>query len=336
MAKPDLMKHADWINDTTVKKFFSSDAKDRSQSTATKTGLQSVDLYLDLYEKCTDNKWPALLRQLDIVLDAWIASKTKKDGSLNTIRDHNTVLDLQTRVRNARTFPNPLPWDNSYPGISIAQDPFACDFEVPATFSGDVRNDLTSLISKPKGKALVAMLSKACRDKGHEVVIQYFTKGSSNCAPVNVPITNEFRRSLSEPNGVNMTELMGNKLLVALGKRNGSNGPEFTPNTGANAVVRYDPADAGFGEEKGRPSCIALAHELVHAYHFVNGICARQPTGGTSGDQGGAEEEMRAVGALAYLKDPPSENWIREEWSLKMRTSYSGNDFTQTTATLFT
>jgi hypothetical protein len=122
---------------------------------------------------------------------------------------------------------------------------------------------------------------------------------------------------------------------VALGKRKGLNGPEFIPNTGANAVVRYDPLDQGFGDERGRPGYIGLAHELVHAYHFVNGLCARQPTGGTSGNQGGAEEEMRAVGARAYKNDPPSENWIRAEWELKERTSYSGYDFSETTATLF-
>jgi len=31
----------------------------------------------------------------------------------------------------------------------------------------------------------------------------------------------------------------------------------------------------------------------------------------------------------------PSENWIRNEWKLERRKSYSGNNFTGTTATLF-
>ena len=44
---------------------------------------------------------------------------------------------------------------------------------------------------------------------------------------------------------------------------------------------------------------------------------------------------MRAVGARAHKNGPPSENWIRDEWTLAERTSYSGNDFSETTATLF-
>lgn len=332
MPKPVIMLYTDWINDTTVKKWHGRSDKDRSGGAG---GLQNVDQYLQAYHN-TATQWPQMLRQLEVVLDAWVGSKTKTDGSLNTIRDHQTVRTLVQQVKNARKFPNPLPWNKAYPGISIAQDPFAFDFPVPDDFSGKVDNDLGDLISKNRGKTLLATISKICQDKGHELVIQYFTKGSSNCAPVNVAITNDFRRNLSEPGGVNMQDLMGNRGLVALGKRTGTSGPEFIPNTGANSVIRYDPDDPGFGDEKGRPSFIGLAHELVHAYHFLNGICARQPIGGTAGNQGGAEEEMRAVGARAYKKDPPSENWIREEWGQKERTSYSGNDFSETTATLFT
>jgi len=330
MAKPNLMTYNDWFSDTTVKKWHGLSDKKRSTDAA---GLQNVDVYLQQYH--TSAQWPQMLRQLEIVLNEWVGSKTKSDGTLNTIRDNATVRLLQKQVKDARTFPSPVPWDTSYPGISIAQDPFAADFPVPADFSGKVANDLANLISKPRGKSLLDMISKACVAKGHQVVIQYYTKGSSNCAPVNVAITNDFRRNLSEPGRVNLQELMGNPDLVAKGKTHGANGPEFIPNTGANAIVRYDPDDPGFGDEKGRPSFIGLAHELVHAYHFVNGICARQPTGGTAGDQGGAEEEMRAVGARAYLKDPPSENWIRDEWGQGERKSYSGNDFSETTATLF-
>jgi hypothetical protein len=327
MPKPILMSYATWMSDTTVKKWHGQSDKDRSPD------LANVDAYLQQYE--ISAQWPQMLRQLEVALDKWVNAKTKSDGTLNTIRDNARVKLLVQQVKTARTFPNPAPWDSAFPGISIAQDPFAGDFPVPADFSGKVGNDLGDLISKVRGKQLMKMISDACEDKKHQVVIQYFTKGSSNCAPVNVPITNEFRRRLTEPGGVNMTELMGNPALVAMSIRVGTGGREFVPNTGANAVVRYDPDDKGSGEEAGRPSFIALAHEMVHAYHFVNGLCARQPTGGTSGDQGGAEEEMRAVGARAYKDDPPSENWIRDECSLPLRTSYSGNDFSGTTATLF-
>jgi len=325
-----MMSYEEWIRDTTVTKWHGWSDKDRS------TGLQNVDTYLKAYTDCKDNTWPSLLRQLDKALDAWVGSKTKSDGTLKTIRDNDTVRLLVKLVKASRTFTDPLPWSRAYPGIRIADDDFAGDFEVPADFRGKVENDLGQLISKDKGKKLLKMISEVCEAKEHQVVIQYFTRGSSNCAPVNVAITNEFRRNLSEPGGVNLQALMGNGALVAIGKIIGPNGsPEFIPNTGANAVVRYDPDDPGFGEEKGRPGFIGLAHELVHAYHFVNGLCARLPTGGTMDNQGGAEEEMRAVGARAYKNDPPSENWIRAEWGFNARTTYSGNPFSETTATLF-
>ena len=327
MAKPVLMAYANWMSDTNVKKWHGQGDKDRSAE------LDLVDQYLQQYH--IGPQWPQMLRQLEGVLDAWVGSKTKKDGTLNTIRDNATVKLLVQQVKAARTLPNPLPWDNAYPGISIAQDPFSGDFVVPGDFSGKVQNDLKDLISKPRGKQLMKMISDACRDKKHEVVIQYNKgAGSNQCAPVDVPITNDFRRKLGELGGVDQNALLSNKALVATIKIS-TVGPEFVPNTGANAILRYDPDDKGFGEEAGRPSFIGLAHELVHAYHFVNGLCARAPNGSKDQDTGGAEEEMRAVGALAYKDEVPSENWIRDEWNLERRKSYSGNNFTGTTATLF-
>ena len=152
---------------------------------------------------------------------------------------------------------------------------------------------------------------------------------------MNVPITSEFRRSLSEPFGVNLILLMGEPKLVQIGIDKTGDAPKFIGNEGVNVVVKFNHLDPGQQEEGNRPTQIGLAHELVHAYHFVEGICARSPTQGTSGDTGGAEEEMRTVGAGGYDGEVPSENWIRDEWGLKDRTSYSGNDFSGTTATLF-
>lgn len=327
MAKPILMTYASWMSDTTVKKWHGQSDKDRSQ------GLDLVDQYLQQYH--ISPQWPQMLRQLEVVLDAWVSAKTKSDGTLNTIRDNATVKLLVQQVKTARTLPNPLPWDNAYPCISIAQDPFSGDFVVPSDFSSKVTNDLGDLISKARGKQLMQMISDACVANKHQVVIQYNKgAGGNQCAPVNVAVTNEFRRKLGELGGVDQSALLSNPALVATIKL-GSNGPEFVPNTGANAVLRYDPDDKGFGEEEGRPSFIGLAHELVHAYHFVNGLCARSPNGSKDADTGGAEEEMRAVGALAYKDEVPSENWIRDEWKMALRKSYSGNNFAGTTATLF-
>jgi len=310
VAKPAFMSYSDWMKDTTVTKWHGQSDYKRSQA------LQNVDLFLQEYEKSTD-EWPKKLRLLQENLSVWLTGKKSK-GKLQTKRDNQTVNTLVQQVEAARKLHDPVKWDSRFPGVSIAQDPFAGDFEVPVNFSAVVRRDLGKLISKDRGEALMTMVSNACETQGHEVVIQYSkSAGGNQCAPVNVTITNDFRRALSEPGGVNMTELMGNRSLL---KTNGA---------GANAVVKYNPDDVG---EATRESFVALAHELVHGYHFVNGLCGRLPTGGTMGDQGGAEEEMRTVGAGGYEGEEPSENWIREEWGFQPRTSYSGNDFTSTKA----
>jgi hypothetical protein len=253
------------------------------------------------------------------------------------MRDHDIVSLLLQQIQAANQMAVPVQWSDSYAHIHIAQDNFNGDFPVPGNFSGIVDQALTTLASKPNGKQLLEWLVQGCGDKGHEVVIQYNgNKGGNQCAPIDGAITGDFRHRLDVFGGVDMTALLGNKNIVAKGKVGPDDKPRFVPNSGANAVVKFNPNDEGEWEDReARGAFVALAHELVHAYHFVYGICARSPTGGTSGDQGGAEEEMRAVGALAYAKDPPHENWIRSEWGLSIRKKYSGNDFAGTTATLF-
>jgi hypothetical protein len=326
MARPFLMSKQDWLIATTVTKWHGQSDKVRSQA------LQNIDLYLDEYH--TNAQWPQMLRQLEVTLEAWVRSKTKPDGQLNTIRSHTRVQLLQQQVKAARALPDPLPWDDHYPGIYIAQDPFAGDFAVPDDFSTEVKRDLEKLVSKTRGEQLVKSISDGCTEKAHRVVIQYNKgAGGNQCAPVNVAITNDFRRRLCEFGAVDLGALLSNPQLVATGiAKVGEAPPRFIPNTGANVVVKYNHKDPG---EAARESFVGLAHELVHAFHFVYGLCARAPTGGAMGDHGGAEEEMRTVGALAYKDEVPSENWIRAEWDMPRRTSYSGNDFGDTTATLF-
>ena len=73
-----------------------------------------------------------------------------------------------------------------------------------------------------------------------------------------------------------------------------------------------------------RPAFIALAHELVHASHYLQGSCYRgigddlKP----DGDSGIMEEEMRTVGFGKYANESPSENAIRVEHGLPRRDSY--------------
>lgn len=320
MPKPYLMPYKDWISKT------SSVGHKRSQD------LQNVDLYLQDYH--TSPQWPQMLRQLEVNLTQWVSSKTKAGGTLDTVRDHKTVRLLQQQVAAARTLPVPTPWDSKFPGISIAQDPFAGDLPVPDNFSARVQNNLGDLISKDRGKLLMALISRGCEDRKHEVVIQCnpVLGGANQCAPVDVAITSDLRRGLSELGKVSLPGLLAHPSIVATIKVTSDGSREFVPNKiGANAVVKYNPDDKGEGGKGG--GFIGLAHELIHAYHYVYGLCARSPIGGASGDYGLAEEEMRTVGARAYKDEVPSENWIREEWKLPLRTTYSGYDFSDTTAT---
>ncbi len=295
--------------------------------------MQNIGIFLQLFHSCGPADWPKHLRSLEQALATWIQSKTKFLIGYSSIRDQGTVLLLQRQVKTARTLPRPTAWSPTYPHIEIAQDPFCGDFVVPDDFYTTVSADLNQLISKANGRQLLKDLSDACTRKNKEVVIQYNAGlGGTQCAPVNVAITSDFRRDLSEKQLIK--ELMTNPGLKATGFSINEGRKTFTEGGGANAVIKFNPADPGpkgdcHGDDA-RDSFIALAHELVHAYHFVCGTCRRQPTGSTNGDFGLAEEEMRTIGCKGYDGEIPSENWIRAEWNLPMRYKYSGYDFADT------
>jgi hypothetical protein len=322
-VRPTIMSYQDWLTRTDVQTWNGRSKKDRSGPLAT------VDQLLQAYHAKPS---PALLRNLQQALTTWVTSKTRANGTLNTMRNHATVTTLQQQILQARTFAEPTPWDAvNYPSIFIANDMYNGDHWVPDNFRRSVTDDLAKIIEKPKGKALLKAISAA----GKTVVIQYNGNiGGNQCAPIDRPITPEVRRNIDELGGVSVSQLITNPNIVATGIRTVSGKKEFIRNVGANVIVKMNPADPG---EKGddRDSFIGLAHELVHCYHFVYGECARSPTGGTTGNQGGAEEEMRTIGVLAYAGEEPSENAIRAEWNMKLRTAYSGYNFKDTKATLF-
>jgi hypothetical protein len=63
-----------------------------------------------------------------------------------------------------------------------------------------------------------------------------------------------------------------------------------------------------------RPPFIGLAHELVHAWNNALGTCCKDD----------AQNEKTVVGLLPTNNNPITENAIRVEHGLQMRTSYSG------------
>jgi hypothetical protein len=321
MAKPVLMSKADWKGQTYV-----------SLRHTRSDGLRAVDDALEKY--ATDPQWPKTLKNLEAFLKAFMADTSpNRDKNEDWIRNSSTAQRLRDQIKNALTLPDPVPWKD-YPRIFIAQDAFAGDSPVPDNFSVQVTDTLGTVALKEHGRTLLEMIDKACQDKKHRVVIQYVgpANGLNMCGPVNEPITNDFRRALGEIGGVTLGQLLANPNVVQKGIRWNPDGfAEFIPNVGASAIVRFNPADAG---ETKRGIHIALAHELVHAYHYVSGTCARQIAGGVAGNSGQAEEEMRTVGTGSCSNEIPSENWIRREWGDDLRTTYSGYNFSGTTSTL--
>jgi hypothetical protein len=107
------MTSAQWLSKTNRKKWHGQSDKDRS------TPLQQVELWVATYE---NSKTPANLEGLSAELNAWVGGKTKH-GQISTIRDHqNAVSDLKRDVDAAMRLDHPLPWQEEYPGIFVAND----------------------------------------------------------------------------------------------------------------------------------------------------------------------------------------------------------------------
>lgn len=331
MAAPQLMSYNEWMTKTNRKAWHGQSLKDRSGA------LQAVDGIVQAYDA---NPKPADLELLKNLLDAWIAGKLK-GGQLDTIRDHKgAVTDLKHRCDAAVQLAQPLPWTEQYPGIFIANDLYRGNAWVPDDFAGTVQESLTKIGSKPIGKKLLKDLSDRCAADGtKKVVIEYSGAGSS-AAPLDV-ITNDSRKQVQKTSpfdaALDPQTLLANPNLIATphgvmadGKRK-----NFIGGAGTSAVVTWNHKDKGLD---GRPAFVALAHELVHAYHYVLGMCYRAATGFvTDGqDNGIMEEEMRTVGVLKYKDEVPSENAIRNEHGLNRRAEYApGISFANVKATAF-
>jgi len=319
---PTLMSYNEWLTKTNRKKTFGSGNKVRSDGDG---GLQAVDGMLNVWDT---NKSPQMLEGLGIVLNAWVRKKTK-NGTLNTIRDHlGAVTTLSQQVNQARRLWDPTLWDGAFPGIFIGRDIYRGDTWVPDDYVGDTQTALDTIASKPVGLALLRTISANCSG-GKNVVIDFGTKALA--APVD-DNSNEFRRKIQLPLSMVggeiglVKKLLGNMNIV-VGSWLDAAGPSgsirrYVGGSGASAVVVWDHTSPG---NPPRPSFIALAHELVHACHYVQGSCYRgigDDIGGPTSDSGIMEEEMRTVGFGKYATESPSENAIRIEHTLVRRDSY--------------
>jgi hypothetical protein len=318
MKPTNIMSREDWLNDT--KAFFT-----RGRSTGP-GGLQEVDSALMMFEACNNGQWPECLRVVEEKLDAWIASKTNEAGQLKTSRDKDTIRTLKSQLRAALAGRPPQVWSGDYPPIFVSNDIHKGNVEVPTAWKGRVEVILGELNADDRGEELLEMLSVACQARHQRVVIAY---GSNQCAPCTLEvITDDDKRLKPEP-----AVWMANPNIVQVGIDKSGPKRKFIGGNGSSALVLFDP-DIAAGPDGDRPSWIALGHELVHAYHYVTGTCARALAGSTNADSGLSEEEMQTIETRGYQRQKPSENWLRDGVRLPDRTCYSGYDFANTTCTL--
>lgn len=317
MKPTTIMQRADWIKDTS-----SIWTRGRSKGTGS---LEDVDNALLMFEACNNNQWPEALRVVEEKLAAWIASKMQGD-ELKTVRSHKTIRALESQVAAALQGRDPEVWSGTYPPIFVSTDVLTEKLEVPAAWKGRVDAILGELNKDARGKALLEMLSDACEKKHQHVVIAF---GSNQCAPVRLDVLQDNDQRLRPK----VSEWMSNPDIVQIGIDKSGAKPKFRGGPGSSALVLFNP-DIGAGPDGDRPNWVALGHELIHAFHYVTGTCARPLTGSTNADSGLSEEEMQTIGTGGYDGAVPSENWLRESAGSGKRTKYSGYDFGQTRCTL--
>lgn len=293
--------------------------------------LKLVDGMLDAYNKAQTPMWLYSLRGL---LDAWMSGKIKANGTLSTIRDHQGAVTRLKRVLDqAFTRLDPIPWSPVYPGIEIAHDTFRGNAWVPDDFEDTVKDSLRSIESKPLGKQLLTEISARCTSGtgGRRVVIEY-TSTNAMAVPMDDP-NNAAREGIQLPASMGgqddlVRTLIGNAAITVTGftaPPPGSNRKDIVPGAGTSAVVTFNPATPG---SDGRPTFIALAHELVHAHHYLHGSCYRGLGNGMydlldpKANTGMMEEEMRTVGFGPYAGEALCENSIRGEHGVPLRRSY--------------
>jgi len=111
--------------------------------------------------------------------------------------------------------------------------------------------------------------------------------------------------------------------------------PAGKPGEGTPSIITFNPNESNYIDPEGYPTRVpssaynpaSLTHELVHAFHQMNGTSMI-----THHDHvwfkgtGQRNEEERAVGIGEYEREPFSENSVRRELGMPIRKSYFSKD----------
>jgi hypothetical protein len=185
-------------------------------------------------------------------------------------------------------------WDHKHPGIIVdGKD---------QRFFAAACSDLSTIYGGEIGKVLLDLISKRSQGIG--------TKAGNNVVILYTSDLGSVAQN-SKKQGVEVRKDTAPGSIVRL------------PAVGTGSLVRYgDDLAAIYAAAIGitTPAYVALAHELVHALHVISGDVVKDYDWGTDG---AIIEEARTVGLGPYKNTRISENAIRKEHNLPLRTYYS-------------
>lgn len=228
-------------------------------------------------------------------------------------------------------------WNAAYPGIFIEGSSTRVGGRQMGMMEGQAfisatRTALSRIASKPVGKDLLTLISKRCQGvgtklKGGQCIIYY---GTGTLTEGRV----DFAKALLSETHAGATDSSGRDRTGKPVKVITDNGPVAIPGltmagTGSSAFVSYNPfgnyADTTIVQGKSlrmilgvdMPAYVALAHELIHAFHTLSGNRKPERPNGKA-----PLEEAWTVGAGKYANTRISENAIRAEHNLERRLYY--------------
>ena len=190
-------------------------------------------------------------------------------------------------------------WNQSLSGIYI-------DNSDPNFFAAASR-DLNLIRSRPVGKDLLTLIDKRAQGIGTKVV-----GGRVVIQLGEASLSKAMDSTDANPDAFDRVFRSGKKIPGTSIQLAG---------VGSASTARYNPhAEAEYTKGLGllSPEFIALAHELCHCYHFLNGDLRESD----DPDKMVMLEEARTVGAGAFAGQRISENAIRKEWGLPLRQYY--------------
>lgn len=213
-------------------------------------------------------------------------------------------------------------WNPLYPGILIDGD---------ITLFHKASNCLNALASLSIGHDLLSIISKRTQGIGMSGavargVVCVIRRGEDS-------LINRFGGALAyrtnEPHTALKADLSNASIALSsdVTRRRSFPGKRITlAGTGTASVAMFDP-DKDFSKVLGMmtPAYVALGHELCHCMHNMSGDTNRHRTDAkfVAGDTFIKHEEARTVGIGIYANTRISENAIRRESKLPLRTYYA-------------